>query len=531
MTRRTVRTALVLVVALGLGPWLGGAQLPIAQDRGSTGLGLALRRLGVTARVLYVTAHPDDEHNGVLVRLRRGLGLRTALLTLTRGEGGQNAIGPELGDALGVLRTEELAAVHRWDGAEQFFGRAYEFGYSFSVEESLSRWGREETLGDVVRVIRAFRPDVILTLPLEAKGGGMHHQAAALLARDAFRVAADPGRFPEHLAAGLPPWQARKIYQGGTGGFAEPLTGTPLVVKTGRLDPLLGLSWQAMGTLARASHRCQGASQLLAPPNAGEGRYALVDSEPPVATAEADLLDGVDASLLGLLHFAESEPTRAALAGDLDALQQAFDAARTAFDPEVPSRALPGLAAALAQLRRLRERAASGAFGQAGRFDLLSRLQDQEQALLAALPLAQGLELEALADDAEVVPGQTLTVTVSVANQGPAALTVENLILSVPNGWSSRATSAAPAEVAPGATARLAFTVTVSPDARPSGPYWRRVEAGDRYLLDRPEEESLPWSPPPVLARLRYAVAGTSAQFEIPAGVRFEGRLVGGERW
>ncbi len=529
MTRESGRGALVLVVVLGLGLSLG-AELPIPQDRGSTGLGLVLRRLGVTARVLYITAHPDDEHNGVLVRLRRGLGLRTALFTLTRGEGGQNAIGPELGEALGVLRTEELAAVHRWDGAEQFFGRAFEFGYSFSVEESLSRWGREETLGDVVRIIRSFRPDVVLTLPLQAKGGGMHHQATALLAREAFRVAADPQRFPEQIAAGLPPWQARKIYQGGTGGSSESLPGTPVVVKTSTLDPLLGLSWQAVGTLARANHRCQGAGQLVAAPNTGEGRYALLDAEPAVQTAEADLLDGIDASLLGLLHFTVGERERAALAGDLDALQRAFDAVRAAFDPEAPSRALPRLAAALAQLRRLRERATSGTFGLPGRFDLASRLEDQEQVLLAALPLARGLAFEATADDGEVVAGQTFTVSAAIANQGASALMVEDVTLSVPDGWSTRPTGPTPTEIASGGVARLTFSVTVGPRPRLSGPYWRRPEGSGRYQVDQPELEGLPWSPPPALAILRYAETGVPVRIQVPVGVRYEGRWVGGEK-
>ena len=145
---------------------------PLDLDRGATGLALALRRVGTSGRVLYVTAHPDDEHNGVLVRLSRGLGLHTGLLTLTRGEGGQNAIGAELFESLGVLRTAELDALHRYDGVEQFFGRAYEFGFSFSVEETFARWGHEETLGDVVRVLRVFRPDVILTLPLAGSGAG-----------------------------------------------------------------------------------------------------------------------------------------------------------------------------------------------------------------------------------------------------------------------------------------------------------------------------------------------------------------------
>ena len=167
--------SLAVAAALGLLAPLAPAEPPLQPldlDRGTSGLALALRKVGVSSRVLYVTAHPDDEMNGVLVRLSRGLGVRTALLTVTRGEGGQNAIGPELFDALGVLRTGELMAIHRHDGAEQYFGRAYEFGFSFSVEETLAKWGREETLGDIVRVVRSFRPDVILTLPLEGEGGG-----------------------------------------------------------------------------------------------------------------------------------------------------------------------------------------------------------------------------------------------------------------------------------------------------------------------------------------------------------------------
>jgi len=161
------------------------AQLrPVPQDEGTNGLALALRHLPTSGSVLYVTAHPDDENNGVLVQLNRGRGLDTALLTVTRGDGCQNEIGPELFQALGILRTEELAAIHRYDGAAQYFSRAYEFGYSFSVEETFEKWGREETLRDVVRVVRMTRPDVILTLPLEAPLGGQHHQAAARLAVD-----------------------------------------------------------------------------------------------------------------------------------------------------------------------------------------------------------------------------------------------------------------------------------------------------------------------------------------------------------
>ena len=174
--RRPIVLFLVFTLAVGLAASAPAQVEPLALDRGASGLGLALRRVGVSGRVLYVTAHPDDEHNGLLVRLARGHGLRTVLLTLTRGEGGQNAIGPELSDALGVLRTEELMAMHRLDGVEQRFGRPFEFGYSFSVAETFEKWGREESVGDIVRVIRDVRPDVVLTLPLEGAGGGQQRK-------------------------------------------------------------------------------------------------------------------------------------------------------------------------------------------------------------------------------------------------------------------------------------------------------------------------------------------------------------------
>src|SRR5690606_36850249 len=151
-------------------------------------------------------------------KLSRGLGIKTSLLTVTRGDGGQNEIGPELFQAIGILRTEELAAVHRYDGVDQYFTRAYEFGYSFSDEETFQKWGRDEILRDVVRVVRKVRPDVIVTMPRQSGGGGQHHQAAAQLGHEAFRAAADPNRFPEQIKEGLMPWQVRKSYEAGGGG-------------------------------------------------------------------------------------------------------------------------------------------------------------------------------------------------------------------------------------------------------------------------------------------------------------------------
>src|SRR5688572_20702827 len=160
ISRRTLGFA-VLAAAIGgsVGRGPARAQItPLSHDQGATGLALALRHLPNDGAVLMVTAHPDDENNGLLVKLSRGLGIKTSLLTVTRGDGGQNEIGPELFQGIGILRAEELAGVHRYDNADQYFTRAYEFGYSFSVEETSEKWGKEPILVDVVKVSRMTPP-------------------------------------------------------------------------------------------------------------------------------------------------------------------------------------------------------------------------------------------------------------------------------------------------------------------------------------------------------------------------------------
>jgi LmbE family N-acetylglucosaminyl deacetylase len=496
---------------------------PLDFDRGASGLGLALRRVGTTARVLYVTAHPDDEHNGILVRLSRGLGVRTALLTVTRGEGGQNAIGPELFDALGVLRTGELMALHRWDGVEQYFGRAYEFGFSFSVEETFDKWGREETLGDIVRVIRSFRPDVILTLPLQGEGGGQHHFAAAQLAQAAFRVAADPARFADQRLA---PWQALKLYEGGIGGFGGSAE-TAVRVPTFEYDPLLGMSWQELGARSRTMHRSQGTSQLTTDLPPAEGRFRLVDAEPAVSRREADFLDGVDTALGGLRRFAPGDEP---LAARLASLQASAEAARAAFDARKPEAAVPALASYLADVRALRGELGHLVPDERGRSEIDSRLLDEEGDAGDALARAHGLRLEASCDDGLVTPGQAVAVTVALANEAERPLEVSALELEAPAGWAVERRDAAPASLAGGASGRARFIVTLPADAWPSQPYWRKIEGRDRHELLVSADESLPWSPAPVTARARLAIAGVATRLEAPVVFRYEGRVVGGER-
>ena len=232
---------------------------------------------------MMATAHPDDENNGLLVMLNRGQGYRTTLATATRGNGGQNEIGPEIFEALGVLRTEELAALHRFDGAEQYFTRAVDFGFSFSVEETLEKWGHDEVLGDFVRLIRTIRPDVMAGLSTTGTGGGQHHQASAILAREAFKIAGDATKYPEQIREGLRPWQPKKLYfMTGFGGPRDPNAPTGRNTRCRSTCPvtiaLLGKTYTEIGTEARSMHKCQGMAQLLSLPGPMSSTYYLAES-------------------------------------------------------------------------------------------------------------------------------------------------------------------------------------------------------------------------------------------------------------
>ena len=193
-------------------PWVDTK--PLAVDTGTTGVKLMLRRLHTTARLMHTVAHPDDEDGGMLTLESRGHGVTVLQLTLNRGEGGQNKVGSNLFDELGIIRTLELLAADRYYGVEQRFTRVADFGFSKTPEETFEKWGGHDIpLGDMVRVIRTFRPDVICTRFQGApRDGHGHHQASGILTREAFRAAADPTRFPEQIREGLQPWQAKKLY-------------------------------------------------------------------------------------------------------------------------------------------------------------------------------------------------------------------------------------------------------------------------------------------------------------------------------
>ncbi|HEX7506374.1 MAG TPA: PIG-L family deacetylase, partial [Polyangia bacterium] len=259
---------------------------------------LALNKLGVVGSVLYVAAHPDDENTNFLAYLSKEMLVRTAYLSLTRGDGGQNLIGAEQGTDLGVIRTQELLAARRLDGAEQFFTRARDFGYSKSPEETLEIWGKDAVLADVVMVIRRFRPDVIVTrFSPELTDTHGHHTASAQLTLEAFHAAADENFHPEQLNAEVRPWQARRIFWNRSSWSIKPEDDLSdfLQMDVNAYNPLLGTSCGELAADSRSMHKSQGFGVARTRGPILEYFKLLDEAEPSVPFAHT-VLDGLDFS-------------------------------------------------------------------------------------------------------------------------------------------------------------------------------------------------------------------------------------------
>ena len=523
------------------------AQLePAAEESGSVGLALQLRKLSSGTSFLHTAAHPDDEDNGLLVLLSRGRGHRVSLLTATRGDGGQNEIGPELFEAIGILRTEELMAVHRIDAVEQYFTRAYEFGYSFSVEETLQKWGKEEILGDFVRLLRTLRPDVVVSLPLEGEGGGQHHQTSALLTREAFRAASDPARFPEQIAEGLRPWQALKLYSRravgpGRGREREPDEkdekedpASLLRIDTGAYDPILGRTYYQMGSEARSNHKCQGMGQLQALAGPHESVFRLEDTVLPKRAGESDLFDGVAVGLERLKDFTDTAFVRVGL----DALRAEVEAANASFDARAPWKTLPPLRRGLLLVRKLRADVSRSEISADAKFELEHRLRPKEEDFEKAIALAHGIDLLPTADRGEITRGGRFRVEVQVTNPSPEPVRILAVLVPTPPGWvvtefedEKTPFPKLPAPLAGNGRLHARFDVTVGAGADYDRPYWTRTDPTiDRFTLLEPKHFGLPWRPPSVTSTVTFRSGEVEVALSKTVQHRYAGRWVGGEK-
>ena len=295
-SRVTNKSALVLMALFSslCSPTL--AQVSAIYDQGNNALIRQLERLQTTASVLHTGAHPDDEDSALVAYHARGLNARTAYLSLTRGSGGQNIIGAELSDALGVIRTEELLQARRLDGAQQFFTRANDFGFSKYRTEASRIWPENEILDDMVRTIRMFRPDVVVSRwdgsPSDGHG---HHQFAGYLTPLAVEAAADASQFPEQLAQGLQTWEVQKLYVSSRSIPDSSETPT-LRINTGEYDPIAGKSFFEIGMQGRSQQKTQqmGSLQLL---GNQQSLLRLSGSAFDVLEPEQSVFDGIDTSI------------------------------------------------------------------------------------------------------------------------------------------------------------------------------------------------------------------------------------------
>ncbi len=493
---------------------------PLPQDTGAAGLTQALRRLQNTGRLMQVVAHPDDEDGGMLTLEARGKGVQTLLMTLTRGEGGQNKLGSSLFDVLGVLRTLELLASDRYYGVEQRFSRVADFGYSKTADETFQKWGGHDVaLADIVRVIREFRPDVLVARfsGTENDGHG-HHQASAILAREAFRAAADPNRFPQQIKQGLQPWQAKKLYIGNVCGFGAmtcPAENYTVKLNTGQADPALGMSYVQFAMEGLRHQLSQGAGAWSVDPGDRFTFYKLVDSVLPKTTDkdghEKDFFDGIDTSLPGLAarlgdqeknvpwlqreleHIAKEEsgdvgPLSTA-AGELDSVIDRLE--KTEIAPDMKLAVMP----------------------------LLSNNKDQAlQALNLALDLSLSAIVPPLGGPAASLPAEADALTAVAAGQKfqivaklhngskKYYLSVRNATLRSAESWVKRM-HAEQITVGPGEDYYANFLVQVPQDAPSTRPYWYRDDP-ERDPVNHVDAayETLPLPPSPLHLALEYEV-------------------------
>ena len=466
------------------------AQRPFS---GATEIQQQLQKLNELGTVLMIAAHPDDERTAVLAYFARGRHMRTAYLSVTRGEGGQNLIGSEQGAQLGIIRTQELLDARQIDGAEQFFTRAIDFGFTKTASETLEKWGHDRILSDIVWVMRRYRPDVvILGFSGTTRDGHGQHQTSAILGKEAFEAAGDPQRFPAQLQYAQP-WRPKRLVRaqgfGGRGGGGSE-TSKAGEADTGAFNPILGYSYEELATLSRSMHHSQGTGATRRPgPSISD--FDRLEGEP----SSKDLFDGIDTSWNRLPGGAAVGPILA-------------EAIRS-FEPAHPEKAIPQLAKARPLIAAIS--------------DPMAKIKLAE--LDETMANCAGLWVEAQAQQPDISPGANLSVTTTVLNRSNVEVTFEGARFE--GMWN---------ESLPKEAVKLGYNQNVSvpvsrpvpPDQPYSQPYWlAKPAAGDVYTVDDQRLIGLADTPPVLQVRVRFSIAGTPVEVVRPVHNRYAGRAEG----
>jgi LmbE family N-acetylglucosaminyl deacetylase len=467
-------------------------------------LQLALRKLNVLGSALYVAAHPDDENTALIAYLGNERLLRSGYLAMNRGDGGQNLLGDEKSELLGLIRTQELLAARRIDGGEQFFTRAIDFGYSKGPQETLAIWGHDIILADVVWTIRRFQPDVIITrFPTTGEGGHGHHTASAMLAVEAFKAAGDATKFPEQLRY-VAPWQPKRLYwnrfQFGPQTIKpdDPSVAKSLHLDLGMFNPLLGRAYSEIAAEGRSMHKSQGFG-------AAERRgsilnyFDLLDGSP----AKADLFEGIDQSW--------SRYPGGDLVGKI--LQQASDT----FDPKAPAKTLPLLLQAWEAMDRVGARPEWAP-------NVNPWIEVKRRELAEAIRGCAGISIDVAASDSAVVPGAEIPVSVSVINRSdfPFVLQTIGSRYANPSKGIGR-------KLANNQPIKTDLTIKVPDDFPISQPYWlRKPPTKGTYIVDDQQLIGLAENPPsiPIVVSLDDNMMHTIL-FTVPAVFRWTDAVLG----
>ena len=491
-----LRRTFALLVTLLIVPAALFAQKPLDAAQ----IQLALKKLTVVGSALYVAAHPDDENTALIAYLGNERLYRTGYLSMTRGDGGQNLLGDEKGELLGVIRTQELLAARRTDGSEQFFTRALDFGFSKGPKETLDIWNHDLILADVVWNIRRFQPDVIITrFPTTGEGGHGHHTASAILAGEAFTAAADPSKFPEQLKyVGL--WQPRRLFFNRFGFQPvkpdDPSVANSLRVDIGAFNPLLGRSYTEVAAESRSMHKSQGFG-------AAERRGTFFNYFDQLAgdKATSDIFDGIDVSW-------------SRYAGG-DAIGKVLQQASDSFDTKNPARTIPLLLQAYDLLDRLR---AGGAWASTPWADV------KQRDLLNAIRACAGISIDVSAGDSSVTAGSAIPVSVSVINRSDYPFN-----LSMVASRYADPSKGVNAPLVNNVPIKTDLSIKVPADFPISQPYWlQKPPNKGSYVVDDQRLIGVPENPPaiPIVVTLTDNAMHTII-FEVPAVYRWTDAVQG----
>lgn len=482
------------LVVVSLGESVRAVEAPPALD--SAQVRLALEKLNVLGRVLYIAAHPDDENTGLISYWANGALYDAAYLSLTRGDGGQNLIGPELRDQLGVIRTQELLAARRIDHGKQFFTRANDFGFSKSADETLRIWDREKILADVVWVVRKFQPDIVVTrFPPEDSTTHGHHTASALLAAEAFRAAGDPKRFPEQLKF-VRPWQPTRLSWNSWAAFRarsrnEPFDPAGLIgLEAGGYQPLLGKSYPEIAAVSRSMHKSQGFGVEIER-GARKEYFKFLDGKP---VENGGVFDGIDTTWSRV-------PTASGVSEKIGALLKSYDATQ-------PSASVP----ALLELRKTLRGLGDDSWA-------TEKLSDLDGIIAACL----GLHLEAVTETPAAQPGGDLTLQVEAINRSPVKVEFKSLRVLKDGAATAVGKTLQPNELLIQKT-----TVSLPKDLPFSQPYWLRAPGTiGTYAVADQSLIGLPGSPPPFPVDVTLRIGSEAITYSLAPRFRKIERVAG----